>query len=112
MLFLIATALALPPAQTIEKVESCPSGYSSSGNYCVPASSAKYAILKNGSCPSGYSSSGHYCLASSTAKHAIPKNGSCPSGFSSSGHYCIESTAQVYALLTPQTIEKINSCPS
>ena len=70
---------------------SCPSGYSSSGNYCTPNSSAKFAIAKVGSCPSGYSSSGNYCLAGSNAKHAIQKVGSCPSGYSSSGDYCLSS---------------------
>ena len=38
MLFLIATARHCP-RPTIE-VESCPSGYSSSGNYCVPSPNA------------------------------------------------------------------------
>ena len=75
---------------TVPKDGSCPSGYSASGNYCNPSSSASYAILKDGSCPSGYSASGNYCLAQSNAKYAIPKNGSCPSGFSASGNYCLK----------------------
>jgi hypothetical protein len=69
----------------------CPSGYSSSGNYCTPGSSAKFAIEKQGGCPSGYSSSGNYCLAGSNAKLAIQKIGGCPSGYSSSGNYCLSS---------------------
>ncbi len=70
---------------------SCPSGYHSSGNYCVPTGSAARATIpKVGSCPSGYHSSGNYCLASSdTAKAAIVKSGSCPSGYHSSGAYCL-----------------------
>jgi hypothetical protein len=78
-------------ALPLAKDGSCPSGYSSSGNYCTPGSSARFAIAKTGSCPSGYSSSGNYCLAGTNAKQAIPKNGSCPSGYSSSGDYCLSS---------------------
>jgi len=89
-LFVAGAALALPPASPIIKNGSCPSGYSSSGNYCKPGSNARYAVPKNGSCPSGYSSSGNYCIASSdNSKTAIPKVGSCPSGCSSSGNYCL-----------------------
>ena len=47
---------------------SCPSGYYSSGNACVPSgSSSHYAFLNpgGGSCPSGYYSSGSSCVASS-----------------------------------------------
>jgi len=47
------------------------------------------ALPKQGSCPSGYSTSGNYCLAMPNAKHAVPKSGSCPSGYSSSGDYCL-----------------------
>ncbi len=75
-----------------ERGSSCPSGYHSSGNYCVPSSdSARAAIPKSGSCPSGYHSSGAFCLASSdSAKTAIMRSGSCPSGFHSSGDYCLK----------------------
>ena len=83
-------ALALPPASPIAKNGSCPSGYSTSGNYCKPGSNARYAVAKNGSCPSGYSSSSRYCVANSNkSKTAIPKVGSCPSGCSTSGKYCL-----------------------
>ncbi len=85
-----AIAWAAPPASTLPKVGSCPTGYSSSNEYCVPGSSARYAVLKKGSCPSGYSSSNEYCVAvSDTSKTAIPKSGSCPSGCSSSNDYCL-----------------------
>jgi len=35
-------------AQAIEKRGSCPSGYNSQGNYCVPSSGAKPVVLKHG----------------------------------------------------------------
>ena len=89
MMFLLAApALAQQP---ILKKGSCPSGYNSSGNYCVPGSHAHPAIEKNGSCPSGYNSSGEYCLMGSSGHPAIHKSGSCPSGYNSSGNYCIKS---------------------
>jgi uncharacterized membrane protein len=46
---------------------------------------------KVGACPSGYGTSGAYCLASAGARHAVPKTGSCPSGYSTSGDYCLAS---------------------
>ena len=84
-------ATADPAAVPVPKVGSCPSGYSTSGSYCNPGSSARFAMPKVGSCPSGYSTSGDYCLAGSGARHAIPKSGSCPSGYSTSGDYCLSS---------------------
>jgi len=91
-LVLAFPALAdVPRAQPIAKIGSCPSGYSQSGNYCNPGSSARYALPKEGSCPSGYSQSGDYCLAGSSARLAIPRRGSCPSGYSQSGDYCLSS---------------------
>jgi hypothetical protein len=82
-------AAALTPAP-LPKHGSCPSGYSQSGNYCNPSSTARFAVLKIGSCPSGYSQSGDYCLASSEhSKLAVPKQGSCPSGYSQSVDYCL-----------------------
>ena len=50
---------------------------------------AQQPILKNGSCPSGYNSSGNYCVPGSSAHPVIEKNGSCPSGYNSSGNYCV-----------------------
>ena len=83
-------ALAAPPAQPLLKAGPCPSGYGSSGNYCIPGSSARFAISNEGPCPSGYSSSGNYCVATSErSKTAIPKSGPCPSGYNSSGSYCL-----------------------
>jgi hypothetical protein len=87
-----APALAGPTAVAVQKVGSCPSGYSTSGDYCNPGASARYAVEKVGSCPSEYSTSGAYCLASSdNSRHAMAKTGSCPSGYSTSGAYCLSS---------------------
>ena len=83
-------AVAAPPAQPLPRDGSCPSGYYSSGNYCVPNTNGRYAISRNGSCPSGYYSSGNYCVASSdSSKLVIHRKGSCPSGFYASGNYCV-----------------------
>ena len=81
----------LPPPSPIQKDGSCPSGYGSQGNFCVPSSGARFAIIKSGSCPSGYGSQGNYCVAdSSNARLAIFKgSGSCPSGYGSQGNYCV-----------------------
>ena len=83
------------PVVPIEKVGTCPSGYTTQGNMCVPGSSAKPAIIKVGTCPSGWSTSGGggYCVAnSSNPKHVMPKaGGSCPSGYSTQGSYCVKS---------------------
>ena len=67
-----------PAPRVVEKVGSCPSGYSVSGNFCKPNSSARFAIPKVGSCPSGYSVSGAYCLAGSRARHEVRRHGSQP----------------------------------
>lgn len=50
------------PVMPIQKHGSCPSGYRTEGNMCVPSSNAKPAIIKNGSCPSGYHTEGNYCV--------------------------------------------------
>ncbi len=82
----------LPHPTPIPKDGSCPSSYSSQGNFCVPSSAAKFAIAKIGSCPSGYGSQGNYCVADSSARFAMLKgSGSCPSGFGSQGNYCVPS---------------------
>lgn len=81
---------AAPAAQPLPKSGACPSGYTTSGKYCVPSRAARFAVIKNGACPSGYSTSGHYCVATSDrSKLAIPKLGACPSGYSTSGQYCL-----------------------
>lgn len=83
-------ANATPIPQPLVRESSCPSGYISSGAYCVPSNNAKFAIERLGSCPSGYYSSGNYCVASSNdSKLAIPRINSCPSGYYSSGNYCV-----------------------
>lgn len=91
-LFVSMSAYSQLPAPTpLPKVGSCPSGYSSQGNFCVPGTSAQFAIAKDGSCPSGYGSQGSYCVASAGARFAIPKgSGSCPSGYGSQSNYCVK----------------------
>lgn len=74
----------------IAKLGSCPTGYLTSGDYCVPRTDARPAIEKQGPCPPGYLSSGSYCLAREQARPVIPKVGSsCPTGWSTSGRYCV-----------------------
>ena len=90
------SALAQQPMRPLPKVGSCPLGYYSSGNYCVPSTSGntRGAIKKTGhSCPMGFYSSGNYCLSSpSNNREAIEKTGkSCPLGWFSSGSYCVKS---------------------
>jgi len=82
--------VASPTPQPVARDGSCPSGFFSSGDYCVPGSGARFALARKGSCPSGYFSSGNYCVASSdSSKLAVPRSGSCPSGYFSSGNYCV-----------------------
>jgi hypothetical protein len=59
-----APAEPLPVPQ--QQGGSCPSGYLSSGSYCVPSSSRQDAVVKppSGTCPNGWLSSGSYCLRS------------------------------------------------
>ena len=51
------------PVMPLPKNGPCPSGYNTHGNYCVPQSSAKPAILKNGPCPSSWNTYGNYCVS-------------------------------------------------
>lgn len=77
-------------AQPLAKLGNCPSGYSTSGLYCIPGRQARLALEKRGQCPSGYTASEAYCLASGQARPALPRLGpSCPSGWSMSGDYCL-----------------------
>lgn len=79
-----------PPPQPIPRDGTCPSGYYASDKYCVPTSSAKFAIKRDGSCPSGYYASDKYCVAANdSAKAVIPRAGSCPSGWYASENYCV-----------------------
>jgi hypothetical protein len=80
-------------AQTaLPKEATCPSGFYTSGKYCVPIKDdAKPAMLRGGQCPSGYYSSGKYCVAQrKDAPPAVPKNGPCPNGYYTSGAYCLQ----------------------
>ena len=64
-LFSLAALAEVPAAQALVRDGSCPSGFSSSGNYCVPGSGARFALARNGgSCPSGYFSSSDFCVSS------------------------------------------------
>jgi len=89
------TALAQQPVRPLPKVGSCPLGYYSSGNYCVPSpgGNSRGAIEKAGSCPLGFYTSGDYCVSSpGNDGEAIQKTGkSCPLGWYSSSSYCVKS---------------------
>ena len=89
--FIPVAALADPAMlpTPLAKVGTCPSRYSTSGQYCMPGSNARFAIDKRGACPSGYATSGAYCLAGPSARQAMHKVGNCPSGWSTSGGYCL-----------------------
>ena len=76
--------------QPLVKVGPCPSGYTTSGQYCAPGQQARFALEKRGICPSGYATSGAYCLAGQAARPAVPKRGAtCPAGWSTSGDFCL-----------------------
>lgn len=88
---LLTLAQTAQVPQPIAKLGSCPSGYLTSGDYCVPRTDARAAVEKRGSCPPGYLSSGSYCLAREQAQPVIPKvGGSCPTGWLTSGAYCVQ----------------------
>jgi hypothetical protein len=53
---------------------------------------AGFVLIKpssTSSCPSGYSSSGAFCVGHTGACHAFAGHGSCPSGYSSSTPWCV-----------------------
>ena len=76
----------------IPKNGSCPNGYVSQGNMCVPTKNAKPAIAKNGTCPTDWVSQGNYCVSrKENPRIVIPKNGTCPTGYVSQGNYCVSS---------------------
>lgn len=64
VLSLISTISIAEAQQAIPRHSSCPSGFNTSGNYCVRKSEGEQAIHRNGSCPSGYNTSGNYCVQS------------------------------------------------
>ena len=64
---MILATLLLAWTQPLVRVGSCPLGYYTSGNYCVPSPSSltRPAIERDGpSCPLGYYRSGNYCIKS------------------------------------------------
>jgi hypothetical protein len=65
-----AAAEPLPVPRPAGPGGSCPSGYTTSGSYCVPTQGAQDAIPKpsNGTCPWGWTSSGNFCLRSGQSK--------------------------------------------
>ena len=83
---------------------------------CLPSSGARYAVTKVGTCPTGYSTSGDYCLASSDdTPVAVAKGGGCPTGFSTSGDYCLassDSSAHSERTTPPaEPVAKVGTCP-
>ena len=89
--WIVLGAGATSAQEPLVKQGLCPSGYYSSGSYCVPGQDARPAVPKVGLCPSGYLSSGNYCVASDAASSAVPRKGLCPTGYISSGDYCVKS---------------------
>ncbi|MGA1597800.1 MAG: hypothetical protein ACO4AU_02030 [bacterium] len=82
---------------------SCPGGYSPAGKYCL--GSKYYAVERKGSCPMGYSTSGQYCVGKKEAAYTVLKSGSCPLGYTVAGKYCLRRPEEGYAVV------KRGSCP-
>lgn len=93
----IANAACNNPAPRPQPVivpsgQGCPSGYSQSGNTCIPGGGATYIFLvpRGQACPSNYAQQGPICIANSNACYAYYSGqGNCPSGYSSLGPLCI-----------------------
>lgn len=77
-------------AKPLQKTDVCPTGYVSSGGFCNPIKSARFAVQKTGVCPASYVTSGGFCLSGRSSRAAIPKIGICLSGWSPSGDYCLK----------------------
>ena len=96
ILLLLTMGLLLSPsakcqeAAPVPKDGNCPTGYTTSGRYCVPGKSAHFAITKRGNCPAGYTTSGKYCVAGPGARLILLKEGTCPTGFRTDGQYCVK----------------------
>jgi hypothetical protein len=76
-------------AEPLVRNNACPSGYRSSGLYCIPGPASPPAIDRVGNCPSGFHRSSNYCLANSASSPTvIQRVGVCPSGWTISGAYC------------------------
>lgn len=89
----LATSVAAPggalAAGPVPRDGACPSGYTTSGAYCVPRAGVGQAVERDGACPSGYVTSGDYCVARDAGTDAIRREGACPSGYVTSGNYCV-----------------------
>jgi hypothetical protein len=67
LIFILVSILAYSQvySQSIPKVGNCPTGYRSSGNYCISNSKTfTDAFVKSGQCPTGYYQSSKYCVRS------------------------------------------------
>lgn len=90
-------AISAHAQAALPKVGQCPTGFYSSGKYCIPIKDDdKPAMMRAGQCPTGYRTSGKYCVATSTKSgEAILKKGQCPNGYFTSGAYCVKQPGPV-----------------